>query len=124
MTEEKKLAITMWRHIKSEIRKKPSIGLSDISEMKRQFCREHELKWIQNCFLCTHQACCSECPLLKLSCRYYKGSADSLCLDYCLATNQRITARPEILDRHGNIKLKLRIKACDNIIQAIREVKE
>jgi hypothetical protein len=123
MTEEKKLAIAMWRHIKSEIRKDPSIGHSDISEMKRQFCREHELEWTENCFLCTHYTWCRTCPLLKSTFGYFKNGHVTVCLDYCLATNQG-GAEPEILDKHGNIKLKLRIKACDNIIQAIREVKE
>ena len=74
MTKERRLAIQMWEEIRAHIRDVPKLSFVDlwrVADWKRQFCLEHELSWMHNCWLCQyvryrdtlHGEGCQRCPL-------------------------------------------------------------
>ena len=61
MTKQRRLAIQMWQEIVDKCRARDDFNLV---EFKKEFCKEHNLHWINNCYFCQYFLC-SECPLDK-----------------------------------------------------------
>ena len=91
MTKERRLAIEMWEHIKKELSNDPDVN---IVKLKREFCAQHELNWENCCWFCTYIPNCASCPL-------------NGCIDYARVLDERKS-------------LKVRLDACDVIINALK----
>ena len=62
MTKERKLAIQMWQEIVNKCKARDDFNLV---EFKKEFCKEHNLHWINNCYFCQYCRPCSlKCPLV------------------------------------------------------------
>lgn len=95
--EQRKQAILMWRMIANNI-KFNRITMS-LEDFKRQFCKQRNLKWRCNCFICEHTRC--------ENCRLHNcGDPDSA---YQVAWSTHRT-------------LEQRLRAIYSIIEAIRRV--
>lgn len=96
MTKERRLAIEMWKDIRSRI---IMLGQrmrgGDIVEYKFMFCRKHDLKWSGDCWFCHYIHNCVKCPLGGCSSDGYYGHVS----DYW--------------DKD------VRVEACNNIIKAL-----
>lgn len=60
MTRERKLAVQMWQEIGDRLKYDRS---TLVKEVKKSFCREHNLNWKQNCYFCQYTPDCHKCPL-------------------------------------------------------------
>ena len=64
MTRERKLAIQMWQEIVEKC-KVSADGDFNLVEFKKDFCKERNLHWINNCYFCQYCRPCSlKCPLV------------------------------------------------------------
>lgn len=117
MTKERRLAIRMWEEIRARIRdttRLKDIDLWRVSDWKRQFCIDHELHWMHNCWLCQyvryhdvlHGEGCQRCPLSDGHEEAIIG-IESGC--YENAYHRVIHARTR----------KAKLKACDEIIRIL-----
>lgn len=73
MTRERRLAVQMWREIAEKI--KNSGRAFDVTQFKFEFCKNHNLNWLNHCYLCQYASkfCygeneeiilnCNRCPL-------------------------------------------------------------
>ena len=124
-TKQKELAVQMWEEVKDRIEEEPD---REIEFFKLRFCKEHGVKWKCNCILCEEyhdNPCSSECPLMRKAMDKYGdemkergincGCSNRIASDYAIALN---------IDQHfnkGRFPLEQRLKAIDNIIEAIKE---
>ena len=96
MTQQKQ-ALLMWRLIANNIKHNRMNVL--IEDFKRQFCRQRNIKWRCNCFICEHTDC-AHCRL------HTCGTVDSA---YKIASSDSRT-------------IEQRLRACFSIIEAIRRI--
>ena len=124
-TKQKDLAVQMWEEVKDRIEENPDI---EIDFLKLRFCKAHDIKWKCNCLLCEEYfgySCSSECPLMRKAMDKYGdemeekgincGCSNKIASDYAIALD---------IDQHfnkGRFPLEQRLKAIDNIIEAIKE---
>ncbi len=120
MTKERRLAIQMWDEVRAHIRDAKRIALLSpefIRKLKHRFVREHELNWAQDSWFCqyvryrdaTHGTGCQRCPLSDGSRNAINGY-DSGC---------NHNAYYKAL--YGKT-IKIRLKACDEIIATLKGV--
>ena len=120
MTKERKIAIQMWEHIRDEIKKEnPSVQL-DLSFAKREFLSKYNVGWKFDCWFCQYIKECIECPLKNNANKYYAYRYGIACVDYWLANNDTADLRKEFRDSDGNVKKSERIKACNRIIETLK----
>lgn len=98
---QRKQAILMWRMIANNIKFRRPQSFVSISDFKKQFCRQRNLHWRHDCYICQHTRC-MYCRLLSCN---DSGSA------YQIACR---TSKP----------VEQRLRACFDIIEAIRRVDE
>ena len=67
MTKERKLAIQMWYNIKNKIIYYSYFSDRSIWYYKEEFCKEHNLKWLNHCWFCQYMPKCEYCPLRNCS---------------------------------------------------------
>ena len=129
-TNDKNLAVQMWEIIKEKIKVDPSV---DVEDLKEEFCVEHKLSWHCNCILCNeymhrdHRGCSHDCPLMQRAmsngvCNDC-GCTDTYETDYAIASNEDNGYCVKTNGGWRSYSLEERLKAIDNIINAIREVK-
>ena len=64
MTRERKFAIQMWQEIVEKC-KANNDGNFNLVEFKKDFCKEHSLHWLNDCYFCQYCRPCSlRCPLV------------------------------------------------------------
>lgn len=115
--KQKELAIKMWTGIKNEISKHgKDFDWKCLEDYKQDFCDNEKLVWKYNCFLCNFflvkdvgLRCSSKCGLMY----YYNGVTSLGC--------SCITA-PYIHVSDNRLSTESRLAACDNIIEAIKEL--
>lgn len=95
--DQRKQAILMWRLIKNRI--KNNLMYTCVEQFKRQFCRQRNIKWRCNCFLCEH----TDCDHCKLHTCSSNDSAYQTASSFSRTVAQRL-------------------RACDSIIEAIRTI--
>ena len=62
MTRERKFAIQMWQEIVDKCKASNDFN---VVKFKKEFCKEHNLHWINNCYFCQYCRPCSlRCPLI------------------------------------------------------------
>lgn len=77
MTRERKLAIKMWQEIVKNLKKKKIAAQFkiyksfNVMSYKETFCKRHNLKWRNNCYLCQYCKTCLDCPLKNCLSEYY-----------------------------------------------------
>lgn len=96
MTKERRLAIEMWKVIRDMFTSPHNITGKAIVEYKSEFCEQHELDWINNCWFCEYIPSCDKCPLKDCGI----GSLYKIVVD---SANDK----------------GVRIAACNNIIKAL-----
>lgn len=124
-TNDKNLAIQMWQEVRDKVEEEERAGKAfygiDIDNLKMSFCLEHKIHWLCNCILCeeyrrnNYTPCSHDCPLMnrvlakgfEISC----GCSDKYETDFAVA-----------MDENREYSLEERLKAIDNIINAIQEV--
>lgn len=118
MTKERKLAVEMWEIIRQAIENNKHLIHSDISEIKKKFCKEHHLEWVSGCWFCTYvrksvlsrgrRKGCNACPIARFDDPlgiFFGCDKDSL---YAIVLNHR-----------NNFSIEERLEACDKIIKAL-----
>lgn len=60
MTKQRRLAIQMWQEIVDKCRAGYNFS---VAVFKMEFCRKHNLDWVNNCYFCQYCRACSKCPL-------------------------------------------------------------
>lgn len=124
-TYEKELAIEMWTEIRENLEFQGNeVDCATLEQWKEQFCTEHNLRWQSDCVLCEEfrqsnlATCSADCPLMKRTLEKVSsincGCSSRISTDYSIAMNDCYTQE---------FTLAQRLKAIDNIINAIREVK-
>lgn len=117
--QQKELAVQMWEEIKDALIENEE---TDIETLKKEFCKKHKLNWICYCVLCAFfkksgSPCSLKCPLMakarEVAPNILIGCSGNIASDYAIATNDCFGMPLYTLD--------MRLKAIDNIIQAIRE---
>lgn len=137
MTRERKLAIQMWKEIRSILKNKPEELNTPYAliKYKEEFCAKHNLYWFSSCWFCHYIVAadkesslffCSTkhgtCPLYKPLHEYYpmKSPERKGCLDYFIVSNQCGEASSKYLADNGfQFKIEERIAACDRIIKTL-----
>lgn len=129
-TNDKTLAVQMWEWIKDELKKD---FYADVEDLKEEFCKKHELNWHCCCILCNeymyrdYRGCSHDCPLMQkaLNDGIHNdcGCTDTYETDYAIASNQDNGYCEKTNGGWHEYTLEERLKAIDNIINAIREVK-
>ena len=59
MTKERRLAIEMWQEIVDKCKAGEKFN---VINFKDEFCKEHNLVWVNSCYFCQYYPC-SKCPL-------------------------------------------------------------
>ena len=60
MTKQRRLAIQMWQEIVDKCRSGEDFN---VVIFKMEFCKKHNLNWINDCYFCQYCRSCSSCPL-------------------------------------------------------------
>ena len=115
--DELKLAIELWESIKQHLAEHPATIQLDIELIKHDFCVNHALNWLNDCWFCAHKEC-PDCPLYKSALLKFPSYAGYCCLDYWIATDQTNGSGKE------HFTLEERLEACDNIINALNKEAE
>ena len=118
MTKERKLAVEMWKIIRHSIENDNRLILSDIAEIKKEFCKKHNLKWSSQCWFCTYvqkpivsegrRKGCSACPI---------GNFDNP-LGSVFGCNEG-SLYAIVLNHINDYSTEERLEACDKIIKAL-----
>lgn len=125
-TNDKALAVKMWEEIKVAIQEDETV---DVEDLKEEFCTQHHLSWKCNCILCEEYndkgRCLMQCPLKKKATEIGVpletcGCTEHYDTDYAVASNEDNGYGAE--DWH-EYSLAERLKAVDNIIEAIQGVR-
>ena len=124
-TKHKELAIEMWYEIRDNVDCERYYGKRydavDIEVFKSHFCREHNISWLCNCILCEEYRknnctpCSPDCPLMNRA--LAKGFTTT-----CGCSDRIETDFKVAMDEDCEYTLEERLKAIDNIINAIKEV--
>lgn len=117
MTKERKLAIQMWRMIREIVRRRKNpLGIVELYEIKRDFCKKHDIKWWHHCWFCQYV-------------RHNDPEGDEGCQHCPIAdkTDEEVMAGRETGCCHGIYRdviygetVALRVLACNKIIQALQ----
>ncbi len=130
MTKERKLAIQMWEKIREGVEKDSweVNHLYALACFKSEFLAKHRLSWINHCWFCHYlRADCKKCPLRKKRSEIFHDSSASyyVCLDFIIVSNQVMNSKFKFLDdKATSFKKDVRIKACNNIIHALKGEKQ
>ena len=71
MTKERRLAIQMWQEIVNKCRSGDNFS---VIQFKDEFCKEHNLVWVNSCYFCQYYPC-SKCPLYNCMSIYSRACA-------------------------------------------------
>ena len=107
MTKERKLAIEMWNEIKC-IMQNEEMSAFDICRYKEDFCKNHGLNWLLNCYFCNYymrgyKELCKKCPI-SFHNIYRNGCVHSV--------------YGKLINKDSDVEEK--IKCCDIIISALK----
>ena len=82
MTRERKLAIQMWQEIVDKCKAGDNFS---VVMLKMEFCKKHNLHWLNDCYFCQYCDSCSSCPLGSCELIYPK-----VCLEHDVASAEII----------------------------------